>query len=320
MSTSLSIGTILVPLDGSEIAERALPWARAVAGDNATITLLEVVPVASSVRSIGGQVIGSAETIQEGYRQMAEQQLHDALGRWFDTNDKVATRIAPGDPGEQILAIAAELDADLIVMSSHGRGSIGRFVSGSVADRVVRHAPVPIMIVGPEGVINHSASISRIIAPVDYSALSPAALPVAGSLSKQTGAPVTVLHAIVRNSDMTSFYPAVIGTVPPSAYDMADERMQLEAQDLVDKAVEELRSNGVEATGELATGNPAQSIMSTLQKGDVIVMSGHSRQGLARWVLGSTSMKLIRNSQAPVVIVTRESIESTNPDLPGSDL
>lgn len=320
MSTSLSIGTILVPLDGSEIAERALPWARAVAGDNATITLLEVVPVASSVRSIGGQVIGSAETIQEGYRQMAEQQLHDALGRWFDTNDKVATRIAPGDPGEQILAIAAELDADLIVMSSHGRGSIGRFVSGSVADRVVRHAPVPIMIVGPEGVINHSASISRIIAPVDYSALSLAALPVAGSLSKQTGAPVTVLHAIVRNSDMTSFYPAVIGTVPPSAYDMADERMQLEAQDLVDKAVEELRSNGVEATGELATGNPAQSIMSTLQKGDVIVMSGHSRQGLARWVLGSTSMKLIRNSQAPVVIVTRESIESTNPDLPGSDL
>ncbi len=103
MTVAKTIRTVLVPLDGSETGERAVPWAKAVAGSDAQIVLMEVTPVASTVRSIGGQVIGTAETIQEGYRQMAEQQLDDAVVKWFGKDDKVSTVIAIGDPGEQIL-------------------------------------------------------------------------------------------------------------------------------------------------------------------------------------------------------------------------
>ena len=75
MTDLSSLESILVPVDTSEVAERAIPWAKAVAGDSAEIVLLEVIPVATAVRSFGGQVIGSAETIQAGYQQMAEDQI-----------------------------------------------------------------------------------------------------------------------------------------------------------------------------------------------------------------------------------------------------
>jgi nucleotide-binding universal stress UspA family protein len=312
MTDAKTIRTVLVPLDGSETGERALPWAKAVAGSTAQILLMEVTPVASTVRSIGGQVIGEAETIQEGYRQMAEQQLSDAVEKWFDTSDNVSTTIAIGDPSEQILATAEEKGADLIVMSSHGRGAIGRFVSGSVADRVVRHAPLPVMIVGPEGEIVRDAKIERVIAPIEDTDLSRAALPVAGALAKLTGAPIVVMNVIVPTGDMTPLYPGLVGTIPAPAIQDTHDQLAEAASATVDEAVALLKNDGVDASGEIYMGGAANSIMSALQPGDVIVLSSHARSGLARWVIGSTSMKLIRNGEAPVVVVTRESIEATN--------
>lgn len=310
MTVATTIRTVLVPLDGSETGERALPWAKAVAGSGAQIVLMEVTPVASTIRSIGGQVIGTAETIQEGYRQMAEQQLGDAVEKWFGKDDKVSTVIAMGDPGEQILAVAADQKADLIVMSSHGRGAIGRFVSGSVADRIVRHAPLPVMIVGPEGDIASDIKIGRIIAPVEDTDLSRAALPVAGAIAKLTGAPVVVINVMVPTNDITAVYPGMVGTIPASAIDDTIEQRTEMARSIVGNAVASLKNDGVDASGEIYQGGAANSIMSVLQPGDVIVLSSHARSGLARWVIGSTSMKLIRNGQAPVVVVTRESIEA----------
>jgi nucleotide-binding universal stress UspA family protein len=312
MTDAKTIRTVLVPLDGSETGERALPWAKAVAGSTAQILLMEVTPVASTVRSIGGQVIGEAETIQEGYRQMAEQQLSDAVEKWFDTSDNVSTTIAIGDPSEQILATAEEKGADLIVMSSHGRGAIGRFVSGSVADRIVRHAPLPVMIVGPEGEIVRDAKIERVIAPIEDTDLSRAALPVAGALAKLTGAPIVVMNVIVPTGDMTPLYPGLVGTIPAPAIQDTHDQLAEAASATVDEAVALLKNDGVDASGEIYMGGAANSIMSALQPGDVIVLSSHARSGLARWVIGSTSMKLIRNGEAPVVVVTRESIEATN--------
>lgn len=309
MSDLTALEKVLVPIDTSEVAERAIPWARAVAGDSGEVVLLEVVPVASAVRSIGGQVIGTAETIQAGYQQMAEEQLAAAAEKWFAEGDRVDSVVAAGEPGEQILAVAEKTGADLIVMSSHGRGSIGRFVSGSVADRVVRHAPVPVMVVGPEGDIPADVKIQRVLAPVDNSELSLAALPVAGELAKATGASVQVLHVVVPATDLAMAYPGAAGAIPPIAVDQTYEELTTAGKDLVSQAIATLRDQGVDAHGTVYTGSAASVILDEVKPGDVIVLSSHQRQGFARWVLGSTSMKLIRNGEAPVVVVTRESIE-----------
>lgn len=309
MTDMPAIAKILVPIDTSEVAERAIPWARALAGDTAEVVLLEVIPISSAVRSIGGEVIATAETIQAGYQQMAEAQLAAAVNKWFGEGAKVSTAVSAGDPGDRILAVAEEQGVDLIVMSSHGRGALGRFISGSVADRVVRHAPIPVMIVGPEGEMPVDAEVKRIVAPVDNSELSLAALPVAEALAKLTGAPAEVLHVVTPATDLAMSLPAAAATVPEMAFDTQYVQLLEVGELLVDKAVQQFRDHGIEAQGTLYTGSPAGTIIDQLEEGDIVVLSSHQREGLARWVLGSTSMKLIRNGLAPVVIVTRESIE-----------
>lgn len=304
-----AIAKILVPIDTSEVAERAIPWAGSLAGDSAEVVLLEVIPISSAVRSIGGEVIATAETIQAGYQQMAEAQLAAAVAKWFGEGAKVSTAVSAGDPGDRILAVAEKQGADLIVMSSHGRGALGRFISGSVADRVVRHAPIPAMIVGPEGEMPVDAAVKRIVAPVDNSDLSLAALPVAEALAKLTGAPVEILHVVVPATDLAMSLPAAAAAVPEMAFDTQYAQLLEVGQLLVDNAVQQFRDHGIEAHGTLYTGSPAGTIIDQLEEGDIVVLSSHQREGLARWVLGSTSMKLIRNGLAPVVIVTRESIE-----------
>lgn len=312
MTKEPGLRRVLVPIDTSEVAERAIPWAKAVAGETAEVILLEVVPVATAVRSIGGQVIGSAETIQAGYQDMAETQLRAAVDKWFSSGGAVRTVVAKGDPGEQILAAAEAEDADLIVMSSHGRGSIGRFVSGSVADRVVRHASVPVMVVGPEEELAYDATIKRIVAPIDHSELSLAALPVAAELAVSTGVSVELIHVITPGSDYLMTFPATSGTIPPLAVDANQEQLAEAGRELIDTAISRLKSRGVEARGTVLVGSPGSAILAELAAGDVIVLSSHQREGLSRWVLGSTSMKLIRNGRAPVVVVTRESIERSS--------
>lgn len=309
MTSIPAIRTILVPLDGSETGQRALPWAKALAGKNANIILLEVTPVAVTIRAFGGQVIGSAEKVQEGFRQIAQQQLDEAAARFFTSDDKITTVIAMGDPTEQIIATALEHNADLIVMSSHGRGAIGRFVSGSVADRIVRHAPLPVMIIGPEGEITPDAVIERIIVPIEDTDLSRAAIPVAAGIAKLVNAPISVVHVILPVTDLAFTYPGAFGTLPPSAFDGTFEQIVADANAFVGGIVTTLKNDGIEASGEVYNGSTAHSIIETLRPGDVIVLSSHARQGLARWVIGSTTTKLIRNGLAPVVVVTRESIE-----------
>ncbi|CAN5653349.1 universal stress protein [soil metagenome] len=318
MTTEFSVQRILVPLDGSEYGERALPWAKALAVDKAEVILLEVVPAASEVRDFRGRVISSVDDIAKGFQELARSQLDDARSRWFPDRETVTLVIAEGDPTEQILWAAVQHNADLIVMSSQGRGAIGRFASGSVADRVVRHAPIPVMVVGPESGRESEATITRIVAPTDGSPLSLSSLPVAAGLAKHTNAPVKIVH--VRTPSIDEFPAAYHGmAVVPAVYsaDFEDAR-QAEMDALINTAVSAVKAVGAEASGDSYTGTVVNTINELLLDGDILVIASHGRKGIPRWVLGSTAMKLIQSGSAPLVVVTRDYLEAADPDAPAS--
>jgi nucleotide-binding universal stress UspA family protein len=309
MPARYTVRRILVPLDGSEYGERALPWARAIAGDSADLVLLAVVPVASEVRDFRGRTVSSADQIAKGYQAMATEHLEGARARWFPDRENVSLVIAEGDPTEQIIWAANQHEADLVVMSSKGRGAIGRFASGSVADRVVRHAPLPVTVIGPEGEIDSHAGVSRIIAPVDGKPLSMSALPVAAGLSVQTGAPAHVVHVLSPEIDEITPYYQGIQPLPATYNEDLLQSREESGRAIVDQALSDLRSLGATATGDVYTGRAAETLEGILQPGDLLVVASHGRKGLPRWVLGSTALKLIRGGSAPVVVVTREYLE-----------
>lgn len=133
---------IIVTLDRSDLAEQALKHAVAIAeAFGAVIDLLMIVPVADRDAGHTVSVDWDAEIAED------EEYLAGVNSRVAEAGIEVHTELRRGKVAEEILHYADKSDADLIVMSSHGRSGGGRWVYGSTADRVLRHAPVPVLLV-----------------------------------------------------------------------------------------------------------------------------------------------------------------------------
>jgi len=164
--------------------------------------------------------------------------------------------------------------------------------------------------VGPEGTIANDVSVSRIVAPVDGSPLSRTALPVAAELGIQAGVGVFAVNVVTPALDE---YPATMtGLSPMPANYSAEvaEALETQAREMITDVVSELVSLGAGAAGEVYIGTVSNTLTGLLKPGDILVIASHGRQGLPRWVLGSTATKLIQHGAAPIVVVTREYAES----------
>ena len=148
---------ILVPLDGSKLAECALPHAEELAKgcDTEKVILVSVTERIQGYRAFEepGQPLGQRLT-PEAYGKK-EKQAQKYLGKiakaMEDKGIKVSTEVLLGDPAEEIIIYAKHPGCDLIVMSSHGRSGISRWTHGSVADRIFRGSPVPVLMVRAPG-------------------------------------------------------------------------------------------------------------------------------------------------------------------------
>lgn len=188
---------ILVPLDGSELAELALApaglLARRFRAQLWLVSVLVPVPLesGSSVRLARTAVDQAQDYLQDVQRRLEADGLAvRAIVRW-------------GDPAGEILATAHESRAVLIAMATHGRGGLGRWMIGSVADRVVRAATIPVLVV-PARAAARQPGFHRLLVPLDGSALAEAALPHALLLARTFNATVELLSVVPR-SDLTAY-------------------------------------------------------------------------------------------------------------------
>jgi nucleotide-binding universal stress UspA family protein len=265
---------ILVPLDGSRLAEQALPYAQKLAEPGCQLILLEV-----------GQ----------------DEDDLDLLERHADSCASLETAV--GDPAEQILRVAKDLNVGLIVMTTRGRGSLGRWAFGSVADAVTRTSPVPVFIVHPrDGDSEIAPVIQRVVVPLDGSPLAEEALPTAMSLARRLGVPVHLVTAI----DVTKILP--VEMMPAVAFDASlyEEtvaRLEADATAWLTRTAEQLQHEGVATTWAILRGSPFLAITDAVKPGDVIVMTSRGLGGAKRWLLGSLAEKLIREGPVPVVLV-----------------
>lgn len=141
---------LLVPLDGSNLAEMALPMAKSLATQfNSRITLFQVVPLPYAV-GFGHEYSGAysnLNSINQDLKREAAVYMEEKRQALHKTGITVDVQLVMGQsPAEAILTAVDELDADTIVMSTHGRSGVMRWVFGSVADKVLRHARVPILL------------------------------------------------------------------------------------------------------------------------------------------------------------------------------
>src|SRR5918993_4403619 len=187
---------VLAPVDGSTRALRAVPWAEKFAGPDGTVILLRVVPAQPNYTESLFSLVGAEDTVQEiqdAWTRTAKADLDEAAALLSESAVTVEQMVAEGEPDEEIVAAAARRGVEMIALASHGRGAVGRVIFGSVADRVARTAPVPILILRvPDDDADHGVVVSRIIVPLDGSEIAERALPVASELARQLPAPVYV--------------------------------------------------------------------------------------------------------------------------------
>ena len=144
----MQIKTILVPTDFSEYAERAFHWATSIAADwGAKIVLLHVGPTMSHLAFPESIYLTDLKRMENDLLADAENRIQAFAAKKGASAVSVETRVVVGEPSREICQVAAEVDAELIVMGSHGRTGLSHILLGSVAERVVRHSSCPVLVV-----------------------------------------------------------------------------------------------------------------------------------------------------------------------------
>ncbi|MEA2596005.1 MAG: hypothetical protein QOF01_2474 [Thermomicrobiales bacterium] len=300
---------ILVPLDGSYLAEQAIPYAAALVGGGGELVFFHVAPDPEPIRSLSGEIKTPAEEVDQIEHAETQVALRDTASRWGSVLSTAPRyEVTTGDPAEEILAATEGLGCGLIVMASRGRGALARLAFGSVADRVARSSVVPVLMVRPVGDEQevHPIEIRRVLVPLDGSPLAAEALPVATAIATQLRVPVHLLQAI-NPSALVMPVPVGVDGFSAEVYTEIEDELTTAARTNLDEAAREVEAGGVAVTTVVTEGPPVTAIEDATESGDLIVMSSHGRSGVRRWLLGSTAEKLIRTGPAPVLLVPASS-------------
>ncbi len=287
--------TLLVPLDGSTFSERALPLAVTLAQRmQARIILLHV---------ISAPVFPGGDTVEAERQTGEEAQVYLAhLASTIAAEGlHTETTLAYGQAAESILLEIKSAGADLVVMCSHGRSGLGRWIFGSVAEQVLAHSPVPVLLVRPTGepvALGPESAQPALLVPLDGSPLAETALPHAATLARAFGSTILLLRT-VEPSMLAYHY---------SLRDLAQESLrneQDEAKAYLDAVAEHLRGDGLLVQTLVLIGWPSDVISyrgATLGP-RLVIMATHGRSGVARLLLGSVALEVIRRCPLPVLLV-----------------
>lgn len=281
---------ILLPLDGSDLAHRAVPFAATIAKKTGqTLLLLRAVdPVGSS---------NDADT--ELLMQDAVDALNAAAQALSAQGVRVETQVVNDPPDVAILDAAADPDTALIVMSTHGRGGLDRWLHGSVADAVLRESPAPVLVIPSLGAPAWGESPPRIMVTLDGSDRSRAALEPAREFAVALGGTL-ILASVVPFPQYVAYAEGYSFIEPdPSTVALTEMRAYLE------EIAATLRTDTLPVTVSAQFGSAYSGITTMAEDVDatLIVMATHGRGGVARALLGSVATATIRQAGVPVLLV-----------------
>ena len=288
---------ILVPLDGSELAEQALVPAITIAkAMNATIVLFRAVP--SLLSTIGRDKELEQSAIEQS-SGTATDYLRSMLSLVIDAGLDGYTRVTPWQPAaKSIIAYAQEIDTDLIVMSSYGRSGLSRWRFGSVAEKVLRHAPCHLLIIRAR-VDGGPFERQRILVPLDGSQMAEEALKPAVSLAAAAEADLLLLRVVVSGK------AALAAADRQVLYEDIETRERGEAETYLQRVQGSLEESHHHIKNVVVAGSVAETIVNIANERQtgIIVMSSHGRSGVSRWVFGSIAEQVLRATSCATLII-----------------
>jgi len=299
---------ILFPTDGSEPAASVLDYAVAIAGEHgATLHVLTVADTGQdTITRLEEDVVDALEG--EGRRIVEE-----AAARASDRGVSVVTEVLRGDPHERIVGYAGQVGADCIVMPTHGRRGLRRLLLGSVTERVINTAPVPVVAINPgrERALDYPPD--DVLVPTDGSSAATLALRNGVQLAEATAATLHLLNVIET------------GSLGPDARSLLKQGdLSDRADEIIAEAVETAEAASLDPhTSVVEHSEPARAIREYIEDNgiDLAVLGTQGTTNFSRYVLGGVAAKLVRTAPVPVMWVRKPDSEGEEseavPDSPG---
>lgn len=296
----MNIERILLATDFSPRAEGAEAYACTLAESwGAALTVMNVLEFAPGMNpEYPVNRLYLTELMKQATRALAELKARVA-----DRRISVHTRIATGIPSQEVLVAAEAENADLIVVGTVGKTGLAHVLLGSTAERIIRTAPCPVLVVRAErsgaeqtGGGNHPAALDRILVPVDFSDCSLDALEYAVVVAQRAKASVMLLHVL----EPVSYGLDFTLTIPGSR----EHKREAVAERLAG-VVAALDALKVKSEYAVRGGLPHDSILEAARtmSADLIVMGTHGRRGLSHAFYGSVTESVLRKSSHPVLTV-----------------
>jgi len=293
----MRLNNILVPIDFSEFSTHALNYAIGLAEKfQSKLTLLHAVVLFEDDVNEEERLQKFEELVRRREKNIDTQMstnIQEAQKKGINVESIILRSISAADA---ILEYLPEHSFDLIVMGTHGRTGLKHMFLGSVAEKIVRLAPVPVLSVHRSV---QKFSLSKIVVPIDFSIYSRNAADIAISLAKSFGAQIKFVH-IVEKDIHPSFYAAGVESIFQIDTSLKDRVIQN-----LKGFLEEQTSAGIKTEFIVKEGKAHREIIEFAQqvKTDLIVISTHGLTGLEYLLLGSTAEKLVRWASCPVLTI-----------------
>ncbi len=297
---------IVVPLDGSETSEKAIQAAAQF--EHAADTKLHLVHVydeSAAYAPIGmydayayevsAQVDDQAIKSGRDYlKKVAEESAVDGL--------EISAHFEIGEPADEILKLAEKVDADLIVMTTHGRSGFERWAMGSVTERVLHHAQCPVL------TFRDKVEIERVMITLDGSPLAAEAVAPGVEVARLSKAPVLLFRVENRPPVLdrrTADQMSIMDQAEPGLAEQFTVDSFNESDEYLDELAQTLDYDDVKCHARHERGAVNKVILQEAETaaGTLIVMSTHGRSGIRRWVYGSVAEKVLRAYDGAMLIV-----------------
>ena len=294
---------LLVPLDGSGLAETTLPYVRTLAhgsGDRAYVTLLHLVERGAPSSVHGARHLTTVPDAEAYLTEIAERFRAEGItvDTHVDTNEG-------GDTAGRIVDHAAEMGVDLVVLCAHGRSGLGRWLFGSIAQKVLAVGIAPVLMVLPtSGTEPRPPALRQILLPLDGTPDAEIALPLAADLARAMGGTMHLVLVVPTVGSLSGAMSSIARFSPKVTAELLESAGSDAVVYLRDLA-STLTAQGVAVETSIARDDPATAILDQAKRvrADLIVMATHGRAGMGGAWAGSVSNKVLARSPGPFLLI-----------------
>ncbi len=293
---------ILVPLDGSGLAEAAIPPAAALSRKlGSEVTLLHVIEKNAPPEIHGQRHLTTEEDARRYLNEIAE-------GNFFDPGVQVNTHVHAEEQSQvarSIVEHSHEFKPDLIILCAHGAGGLRDFVVGSIPQQVISAGTVPVLLLQPEtGTEYQSLDFKHLLVALDGEPDHDYSLMVAGQLARKIGAELHLVRVVPTLSTLNA-EDAASGTLLPAATNAMLEIAEDEACEYLQEKVNALTEAGIAAGAEVQRGDPATEVVDAAdrQEADLILLATHGKKGMGALWAGSVAPQIVARTHRPILLV-----------------